>query len=78
MHGLNCLCQFCCANRLQPQMPMGDPSLYQRLLNDGLRPSKGDSRDMTAADLGIVDQNLDDKIGMEPNPLDGTRLWNNS
>jgi hypothetical protein len=23
-------------------------------------------RDMTAADLGIIDQNLDDKIGMEP------------
>jgi hypothetical protein len=33
---------------------------------------------MTAADLGIVDELLDEKVGMEPNPLDGTRLWDNS
>jgi hypothetical protein len=56
-------------------------------------------RRMTAADLGIVDELLDDKVGMElgipprvtdcippvrlgafprRNPLDGTRLWDNS
>lgn len=67
--GQNSDCCATAANQRPFQNLYNRNALLRRLL---------DGRDMTASDLGIVDQNLDEKIGMEPNPLDGTRLWDNS
>lgn len=46
------------------------PSAYndsvRQIMSDAYRPAIPNVAQMTRADLGIVDQLLDDKVGMEP------------
>lgn len=60
-HGANCLCPFCTYTR----QAQAEPIQWQPIGEAATWHSGARYPAMTAADLGIVDQLLDDKVGMD-------------